>query len=511
MAHTSHALGVELVSGAASERLAKYIDDRHAGKTAKPADELSVPGAYGRNPHTGPIAAGDRDKAILSYVRLHVGKGHTRDELVALVTRRHGEMVQPEGDVYPLAEALGKIDRALAKFEANPDAVEALAEGVTLPQALRDRLKVKAVADEVARLQARREAVTIDREIESLRNPRPPVDFGTLKALLKRSETTKWRVEGLLAAEARMLVVAQRKTGKTTLTINLIRSLLTGEPFLGRFPVESLTGSVMVLNYEVTGATYAEWVGDTGIPTNLHNRVHIVNLRGRENLLATEAGRATLAAMMLEAGVEVLLVDPFGRAFSGEDQNSASQVSPWLVSLDRVATDGGARELILVAHAGWGDKGGSVRARGSSGLEDWADVIVRYSRERELPGSPRFLEAEGRDVSVELDRLEYDPATRLLSMTGAGGPTMARRNAKAHALREPILELIRVTGGITSGGIEEGLRRLEPPVTFTRGDPAAAVNALVVESKVERYRDGRSMHHYLPGSVPKKFKNRTSE
>ena len=499
------------MSASASTRLAEYIDARHAGKTMPAADEFAAPGAFGRNPHTGPIAPGDRDKAITSYVRLLVGKGHTREELDALVTRRHSDMVQPKGNVYPLADALGKIDRALAKFTANPGVVDALIEGVALPEGLRERLKVKSIADEVARLQARREAVAIDREIEALKNPRPPVDYGTLKSLLKRDSATKWRAEGLLAIEGRMLVVAQRKIGKTTLTINLIRSVLTGEAFLGRFAVEPLTGSVMVLNYEVSGATFASWVADTGIPKNLHDRIHIVNLRGRENLLATEQGRATLAAMMLEAGVEVLIVDPFGRAFNGDEQNNTTQVTRFLVGLDEVATQGGASELVLVAHAGWADGKGSVRARGSSGLEDWADVIVRYSRDRELAGGPRFLEAEGRDVSVDLDRLDYDPETRLLSMTGAGSPTIARRNEKARSLREPILEIIGATGGITAGGIEDALRKLEPPVTFTRGDPAAAVNALVAEGKLERYREGRSAHHYVPGSTPKKFKNRQSQ
>jgi len=204
------------VSASASTRLAEYIDARHASNTMPAVDEFAAPGAFGRNPHTGPIEPGDRDKAITSYVRLLVGKGHTREELDALVTRRHSDMVQPKGNVYPLADALGKIDRALAKFTANPGVVDALIEGVALPEGLRERLKVKSIADEVARLQARREAVAIDREIEALKNPRLPVDYGTLKSLLKRDSATKWRAEGLLAIEGRMLVVAQRKTVATS-------------------------------------------------------------------------------------------------------------------------------------------------------------------------------------------------------------------------------------------------------------------------------------------------------
>lgn len=500
------------MSDSAAKRLAKYIDARHAGDKKPTGDTFAAPGAYGHNPHTGPIEPGDRDKAITSYIRLVVGKGHTRDEVEALVARRWRDMVQPKGNEYPLADAAAKIDRALKKFAPNPEAIEALAEGVTLPEELRERLKAKGVADEVARLQARREAAAIDREIEALKHPAPPVDFGTLDELLKRDDAERWRVEGLLPAEGNMLVVAQRKTGKTTLVNNLVRSLLTGEVFLGRFDTAPVEGSVMMLNYEVSGATFARWLGDLGLSKSARKRIHVVNLRGRENLLATEAGRITLAAMMRERRVEVLTVDPFGKAFTGDNQDSNSQVTPWLALLDRVANDGGAREVILVAHAGWGGgergQASQVRARGASALEDWADAIVRYSRNNELDGAPRFIEAEGRDVFVEKDQLDYDAATRLLTATGLGGPGMARKATKVKALTEPILEVVKGTQGITASGIESALRRRG--LSFVSGDHSAAITALVGSGKLLRFKDGNTRHHYTPGRVPPKFEGHES-
>ena len=498
-------------AGGPGERLISYIEATRAGGKAPSPELLRSPGGLGRNPHTGPIPAGSRDTAVRNYIRLLVGKGLDRDELEQLVIKRWGDMAQPKGNEYPLADAIAKIDVALTKFSANPDAIDDLAIAHALPDELRERLRVKRVGEEFARLRARREASAIDREVEALENPKPPVDFGTLKEMLKRPAAVRWRVEGLLAIEARMLVVAQRKSGKTTLTLNLARSLLTGEPFLGRLLVEPVVGSIVFLNYEVSGATFASWLADIGIPKELHKRVHILNLRGRENLLATERGRRWLEGMLRDAGAEVAIVDPFGRAFTGDEQNSASQVTRFLVELDGVMTAGGVSEVILVAHAGWGDGKSGVRARGSSGTEDWADSILRLSRERDLPGSPRFIEAEGRDVAVDTDRLEYDPQTRLLRLTGTGGATVARKSAKAELLRSPILEIVAATGGITASGIEDALRRLDPPIGFTRGDPSTAVTALVCEGLLERYKDGKSRHHYLPGKAPEKFTNRFSE
>jgi hypothetical protein len=53
-------------------------------------------------------------------------------------------------------------------------------------------------------------------------------------------------------------------------------------------------------------------------------------------------------------------------------------------------------------------------------VEDWADSIVTmtFGSDKES----RYLRAIGRDVSVDEDRLSYDPETRLLSMTGSRWP-----------------------------------------------------------------------------------------
>jgi len=74
--------------------------------------------------------------------------------------------------------------------------------------------------------------------------------------------------------------VAQRKAGKTTLTLNLARALLTGEAFLGAFDVVPVVGDVAVLNFEVSGHTLAHWAHDHAVPPE---RFHLVNLRGRRN------------------------------------------------------------------------------------------------------------------------------------------------------------------------------------------------------------------------------------
>lgn len=204
----------------------------------------------------------------------------------------------------------------------------------------------------------------MQRRYRSASSARPPFDAGTLGEVLARPPRPANRVEDLIPWNGSTLLAAQRKTGKTTAVLNLSRSLLTGEPFLGRFGVRPISGDVCLLNYEVSGEQLARWAHDVGVDPD---RFYLVNLRGRRNPMATAEDREQLASLLRLRGVESLIVDPFGRAFTGVSQNDAGEVGAFLVGLDQFArSDVGALDLVLTAHAGWNGE----RTRGSSALED---------------------------------------------------------------------------------------------------------------------------------------------
>ena len=118
-------------------------------------------------------------------------------------------------------------------------------------------------------------------------------------------------------------------------------------------------------------------------------------------------------------------MDPFGRAYTGESQNDAGEVGAFLSDLDRFVEAAGCSELVLTAHAGWDGE----RTRGSSALEDWADAVAFVVRDKE-DERLRYFHALGRDVEVEEDRLNFDPATRRLTLAGAGNRAVGPRKAK---------------------------------------------------------------------------------
>lgn len=264
-----------------------------------------------------------------------------------------------------------------------------------------------------------------------------PFDAGTLAEVLARPAEPRARVASLVPWEAGTLIVAQRKTGKTTLTLNLARSLITGEPFLGSLAVRPIQpgARVALLNFEVSAAQLAAWAREHRVDPDA---LFLVNLRGRRNPLTHADDRERLADLLREKRAESLMVDPFGRAYSGASQNDAGEVGAFLVGLDQFArADVGARDLFLTAHAGWNGE----RTRGSSALEDWADSIVTMTKDEDTDA--RFIRATGRDVELDEDRLAFDPDTRALSLTGDGSRKAAgatRRDAETIAAIVDILE-----------------------------------------------------------------------
>ena len=84
---------------------------------------------------------------------------------------------------------------------------------------------------------------------EFLAQPDPPVTY---------------RIERLWPADGRVLLAAQYKAGKTTLIGNLLRTLVDGDPFLGRYPVVRPAG-VYLIDDELHPNTLRRWLREQQI------------------------------------------------------------------------------------------------------------------------------------------------------------------------------------------------------------------------------------------------------
>lgn len=342
-----------------------------------------------------------------------------------------------------------------------------------------ERLRERGTLEQLHKLRMAHDAkIRFQKELAAA-DPAPPFDDGLLGDILARPPEPPERIADILPWDSALLVIAQRKAGKTTLILNLIRSLLTGTPFLGRFSTIPVTGRVAFLNYEVNAAQIARWADEAGID---HSRLYVVNLRGRRNPLAVPEDRAVLAGRMQSLGVESVIVDPFGRAYTGTSQNDAGEVTAFLVDLDKfVRQEVGARDLVLAVHAGWDGE----RARGSSALEDWGDSMAYLTVDDK---DQRYFRAKGRDVEIDEDMLEFDAATRTLSLAGTGGRKTQRTITKVHELEAPINTIIGQNPDISVGKIREALRKAKVP--FQDADVTNALEAMAARGRITRTEGG---------------------
>jgi hypothetical protein len=275
-----------------------------------------------------------------------------------------------------------------------------------------------------------------------------------------------YRIDRVLPAGGYALLDAQRKAGKTTAGLNVTRSLLYNEPLFGEYePSVTRFLRVAMFDLEMSEGQFSQWLLDTKLFDE--PRLYTENLRGEVKALGIldDRRRGRLARRLEDQGIDVLMTDPIGpliRAY-GMDENSTS-VGELIDGLLTLTNEAGASELFASHHMG---KDVSRGARGSSVLEDTPDALWSLRR-NEKEGITTFG-ALGRDVD-ESAVLDYDPATRLLSVDGAGHVRSGKQTPILGALDKageplsgnallPLAKKLGYAGNLNT--LNEDLRKLE--------------------------------------------------
>lgn len=359
--------------------------------------------------------------------------------------------------------------------------------------AQRERERAMLVEVEVERLRARREAQRVLDEEEAARWWRdPPSRFTLADELALPDEPVQYVVDDLVPTGANVLLTAQFKAGKTTLSNNLAAALADGEPFLGRFGVHRLPGRVALWNYEVDERQYRRWLRSAGI--GHPERVAVLNLRGQVLDLTSRIGAEYAVRWLGERECSAWCLDPFARAFKGESENDNSEVGRWLDAVDVIKQRAGVDVLWLPVHTGRGEQQqGAERARGATRLDDWADV--RWLLVRDPKSDERYLRATGRDVEVDEGRLTFDPLSRRLHWSEGG-----RGDKSASELQATMLAAVEASPGIGTNGIEVYCRNVLGSLSKER--LRDGLRGLVSQGVVVTRPGPRSSTlHYLPSAL----------
>jgi hypothetical protein len=257
-----------------------------------------------------------------------------------------------------------------------------------------------------------RDAVRRERAAGQLRLP-PERDSYTLKSYIDEPKLPKLeRIAGLQRVGQDAALIAAYKTGKTTLTANLAKSLVDGTPFMGEFEVQALSGRVGFWNVEMDAEDFELYLREAKVENT--DGVAIWNLRGHRLDLLDEMHREKATQWLKDQDVSYWVVDPWARicAWAQVNENENGPVSELLQRVREIADDAGVAELLLVHHAGYVQG----RARGASVFSDNADVLWQYDRSED---DTRFLHVFGRGIKdlKGVVELEDDGVTRFRAMS----------------------------------------------------------------------------------------------
>lgn len=268
----------------------------------------------------------------------------------------------------------------------------------------------------------------------------PPYPASAYEQLAEEPPEIEWIFRDLWSGIGQ--VNAQKKSGKTTLLLNAAVSLVTGDPFLGKFEVNVESDCrVGYLNMELTKGQFNRWLHDMAIPDDALKRLALYHSREHGRLdLTNDAAAEWVVQWLRDAGITVLIMDPLGSFYeqpSGGDPNAA--YLRWWARLEYVVLEASLRGVLIAHHAGYSEDSGN-RARGASAMMDKPDVNMTYRYEvgegthTDAPvDDKRYLSAFGRDVDVHEFEIDYNMRTRVLRATGGG--SRAASAVERYALR----------------------------------------------------------------------------
>lgn len=371
------------------------------------------------------------------------------------------------------------IERALTEAVAtvrtrgSSEAVDGLLPHLDRPRT-RDQYATR-LADEIDRERARREA---RKHLENeARGPAPTLDIATLRDRLARPRAeAQYLIEGWQPAGSRVMLVAAAKSGKTTAVGCLVRSLVDGDPWLGRYSVAPIDGVVGIIDTEMSGRQLDDWLSAQRIVRN--DRVLVVSLRGAVSSLdlLDPATRAQWAEALRSAGVRYLVLDclrPVMDALGLDEHRDAGRL---LVAIDALLTEACIPDACLVHHMGHAGE----RARGDSRLVDWPDVTWRLVRPEDDPAGARYITAYGRDVDVPESQLAFDSTTRHLTLVGG-----SRREAATADAQAVVMDLLQSsTSPMSARAILAALSESGIPRDTVRDAISAAVGSGLVVTEL---------------------------
>jgi hypothetical protein len=313
----------------------------------------------------------------------------------------------------------------------------------------------------------------------------------------------EWGVKNLWTKNARILMAAEQKVGKTFFVCSIAVSVSAGIPLFGvdRFQVMD-PGCVMIVAGEdepaELGRRLSRMFRANGL---LMSDCPVIVVAGHNIRLDREHDQTMMRKMVRRDKVRLLIYDPLARLMCG-DENSKEVVSGVMNPAGKMASEEGI-SVMFVHHLGkQGDipKTAINRVRGSSDIASWfscgmfisgnmkqkrlnMEVIQRTSGD--IPGDfPVFVKEEKSEDENTLGRIRLvaELGEQLSDSAGPNEVTIVEAADK-------ILELVQVKGplGLT-------LPEVYVHLGYGKSIVSCALKRLIREERVLKYEEDEDLH-----------------
>lgn len=295
--------------------------------------------------------------------------------------------------------------------------------------------------------------------------------------LLEEDELQTYRVAELWPSLGTVFLVAAYKAGKTTMILNVIRCLIDGGLFLGRFSTQPVEKNVGFLNFEVNAEQAKTWLKRL----NLKNPEKLLtwNLKGYAGPMSSEIAKEKFVESLIHNDIEVLIIDPFSGIFRSGDANSNTDVKSFLLDLDEIVQKAGIKEALMAVHAG---KDPNV-PRGATTLGDHPDAL--WNLVKGEFGKGRYFKAEGRDVLVAEEGVILKEDRITLELSG-----LSKAETTSENFEEKVMQFLEKFPNCPAGALTAGITGKEAKIT-------AARDSLVAKGLIFEVRDGSSKRYHL--------------
>jgi hypothetical protein len=339
-----------------------------------------------------------------------------------------------------------------------------------------------AVQAELRKLRERRDA---RRRLDAENRPAlalPPVKpFATW--INEPVNPVRYRIDKLAPTNARVLLSAQFKAGKTSLVGNQVRALADHTPFLDHFTVNTPVERLAVIDDELDEDMLRQWMRDQNI-RNTSAIAEVIPLRGNVasfNILDDHT-RDQWVRRLADQGCDYLILDCLRPVLDACGLDENRDTGQFLLAYDELLAQAGVGDSTVIDHMGHTNE----RSRGDSRKLDWPDVLWKIVRETDDPASTRYFSAYGRGVDVREGRLTYNPDTHHITYVGG-----SRTDIKAEAAMLSVIEVLADDAkagrqGMSGRDIEGALAGDHPQKAIRAGRKLAVNKGFVTVAKGDK-------------------------